>query len=100
LGILGTGGQLLVLLLFVLPGSVFQTVRTRLRGPVPSDQDATTKVLRALAVSTLLNAVYVAVFGKDVLGPVRARSSTRSRTRSMFALSAYLRCCCCLWCLH
>jgi len=74
LGIPGTGGQLLVLLLFVLPGSVFQTVRTSLRGPIPSDQDATTKILRALAVSTLLNAVYVAVFGNAVLDPVRARS--------------------------
>ncbi|MFL6108099.1 MAG: DUF6338 family protein [Marmoricola sp.] len=74
MGIPGTGGQLLVLLLFVLPGSVFQTVRTRLRGPIPSDQDATTKILRALAVSTLLNAVYVAVFGDAVLRPVRARS--------------------------
>jgi len=72
----GTGGQLLILLLFVLPGSVYQTVRTRLRGPIPSDHDATSKVLRALAVSTGLNAVYLAVFGDALLKPLRARSLT------------------------
>jgi hypothetical protein len=73
-GIPGSGGQLLILLLFVLPGSVYQTVRTRLRGPIPSDQDATSKVLRALAVRTGLNALYLAIFGKGLLEPLRAQS--------------------------
>lgn len=70
----GTEGQLLILLLFILPGSVYQTVRTRLRGPIPSDHDATSKVLRALAVSTGLNAVYLAAFGDALLTPLQARS--------------------------
>lgn len=74
MGIPGSGGQLLILLLFVLPGSVYQTARARLRGPIPSDQDATTKVLRALAVSTGLNALYLAIFGKELLRPLRAHS--------------------------
>lgn len=70
----GTTLQLLILLLFVLPGSVYQTTRTRLRGPIPSDRDVTSKVLRALAVSTLLNSVYLAVLGDELLEPARARS--------------------------
>lgn len=76
MGIPGTGGQLLILLLFVLPGTVYQTVRSRLRGPIPSDNDATGKILRALTVSTLLNAFYLSIFGTGVLKPLRAKSMT------------------------
>lgn len=70
----GTGGQLLIVLLFVMPGSVYQTVRSRLWGPIPSDHDAASKVLRALGVSAGLNAMYLAVFGDGLLKPLRARS--------------------------
>lgn len=74
MGIPGTGGQLLVLVLFILPGSVFQASRSRLRGPNPADQDATTKILRALAVSTGLNALYLALLGDKLLKPLQSRS--------------------------
>jgi hypothetical protein len=70
----GTGGELLIVLLFVMPGSVYQTVRSRLRGPIPSDHDAASKLLRALGVSAGLNAVYLAVFGDGLLKPLRAQS--------------------------
>lgn len=90
MGIPGSGGQLLILLLFVLPGSVYQTVRTRLRGPIPSDQDATTKVLRALAVSTGLNALYLAIFGRGLLSAcaLTSRAGEGRRFTSRWPLGA------------
>src|SRR4051794_1332931 len=74
MGVPGTSGQLVILLLFILPGSVYQVTRSRLRGPNPADQDATSKILRALAVSTLLNTIYVIALGDSLLGPLRAGS--------------------------
>jgi hypothetical protein len=62
----GTGAQLLILLLFVIPGSVFQAARSRFRGPSPADQDATNRVLRAIAVSALLNAAYLFLLGPQL----------------------------------
>jgi hypothetical protein len=88
----GSGWQLLILLLFVLPGSVYQTVRTRLRGPIPSDSDTSSKILRALAVSTALNAIYLAIFGEGLLELAQARSlpeveqSTGLRQAGLWAL--------------
>ena len=73
-----TSGQLLVLLLFVMPGSVYQTVRTRLRGPIPADHDAASKILRALAVSTGLNAVYLTLFGSAVIAPFKRQTTVVS----------------------
>ncbi|MGL4299531.1 MAG: DUF6338 family protein [Candidatus Neomicrothrix subdominans] len=55
--------QLFVVLLFVLPGSVYQFVRTRLRGPAPDDASAVNRVLRALGVSALLVSLYAAIAG-------------------------------------
>jgi hypothetical protein len=65
-GIPGTGPQLLILLLFVIPGSVYQVTRSRLRGPTPADRDATSRILRAIAVSTLLAAIYLILFGPEL----------------------------------
>ncbi|QMU72926.1 DUF6338 family protein [Streptacidiphilus sp. P02-A3a] len=62
-----TQAQLLIVLMFVLPGAVFQAARSRLRGPTPSDQNATTLILRALSVSTFLNALYLALFGSALV---------------------------------
>jgi hypothetical protein len=82
----GTGFQLVMLLLFVLPGSVYQFVRSRLRGPHPDDSSATNRVLRALAVSAGLVTVYAIAAGAAVLEQVAevqqpdaaaARSSVR-----------------------
>jgi hypothetical protein len=58
-----SGSQLLIVLLFIIPGSVFQACRGRLRGPSPADRDATSRIVRAIAVSTLLNAAYLAALG-------------------------------------
>jgi hypothetical protein len=63
----GTAFQLLMLLLFVLPGSVYQFVRTRLRGPERDDFSALNRSLRALGVSTLLVAIYAVIVGGQLL---------------------------------
>lgn len=55
--------QLLILILFVVPGVVFQATRSRLRGPTPDDLDASGRVLRALGTSAALAVVYVLIFG-------------------------------------
>lgn len=65
-----SGAQLLIILLFIIPGSVFQAVRVRLRGPTPADRDVSGRIVRALAVSALLNALYLAVLGGDAVNSV------------------------------
>jgi Family of unknown function (DUF6338) len=59
--------QLVILLLFALPGIVYQAVRDHLQGPLPSEQDTGNRVLRAIAVSVALDAVYVTVAGPQLL---------------------------------
>ncbi len=58
----GSGLQLLVLLAFVIPGSVYQAVKTRLQGPRP-DEDAGDRVLRAVALSAGFASAYAIAFG-------------------------------------
>lgn len=55
--------QLLILILFIVPGVVFQATRSRLRGPTPDDLDASGRVLRALGTSAFLAVVYVLILG-------------------------------------
>jgi hypothetical protein len=62
-----TTAQLLLALLFVVPGSVYQAARSRLRGPTPDDSNVSMRVLRALAVSAFLDAVYIAVLGPTLV---------------------------------
>lgn len=62
--------QLLIALLFVVPGSVYQAVRQRLRGPAPDDLNFSNKLFRAIGVSTALMAIYLAVAGKQLIGLV------------------------------
>ena len=59
--------QLLIVVTFVLPGIVYQTMRSRLRGPTPDQLDATSRILRATAVSTFLALVHLVVFGSSLL---------------------------------
>jgi hypothetical protein len=63
--------QLIILLLFVLPGTVYQFFRARLRGPRPDDSSATNRVLRALAVSAALATIYAYAFGRPILEQLR-----------------------------
>lgn len=68
-----SASQLFIALLFVIPGSVYQAVRQRLRGPAPDDLSFSNKLFRALGVSAALNAIYFALAGKHLLRLVVAR---------------------------
>lgn len=69
----GSATQFLIALGFVVPGSVYQAVRQRLRGPAPDDLNFSNKLFRALGVSAALNALYLAFAGKHLLRLVVAR---------------------------
>jgi hypothetical protein len=58
-----TVGQVMLLVLFVLPGAAYQFLRERWRGPVPGETDVGQRVLRAVTASIALNGVYVVVAG-------------------------------------
>lgn len=55
--------QVLIALILLLPGSVYQVARSRFRGPTPDDASATNRVLRALGFSAGLDALYLILFG-------------------------------------
>lgn len=83
-----TGVGLLIAVLFVVPGSVYQFVRSRLRGPAPDDASATNRVLRALAVSAFLATVYAATAGPHLVTLAR---DSRARTTPYDQLLAHGR---------
>ncbi len=55
--------QLTILLVLVLPGVVYQSVRERLRGMLPSEREPQNRLMRAIAVGTLLDGLYLLVAG-------------------------------------
>jgi hypothetical protein len=59
--------QLALLVLLVLPGITYQFLRERWRGPAPGERDLGERVLRAVAVSVFLDAVYLVVAGPELL---------------------------------
>jgi hypothetical protein len=59
--------QLAILVLFVLPGIVYQTVRARFAGEAPQNRDTTNKILRALAASVVLVSVYLVLLGPRIV---------------------------------
>ncbi|MGH3936424.1 MAG: DUF6338 family protein [Pseudonocardiaceae bacterium] len=59
--------QVTLLVLFVLPGVTYQFLRERWRGPTPEQRDLGERVLRAIAASILLDALYLVVAGPELL---------------------------------
>jgi hypothetical protein len=59
--------QLVMVLAFLVPGSVYQFVRARLRGPAPDDSSSLNRVLRALTFSAGLVTSYALLGGRPVL---------------------------------
>ncbi|WP_404385014.1 DUF6338 family protein [Knoellia locipacati] len=58
-----TVSELLLLLLFVVPGFVYQAVRISVRGRLPLDVDLSTRLVRAIVSSAVFGLVYLVVFG-------------------------------------
>lgn len=59
--------QLLLLLLFVVPGFVFQAVRISVRGRLPLDIELSTRIVRAIVSSGIFALVYLAVIGQPLV---------------------------------
>jgi hypothetical protein len=59
----GTLPQLVILILFVIPGSVYQATRAWLVGELPQDADMSRRLLRAITASAALHALYLVAFG-------------------------------------
>lgn len=73
-GVAGTPStiqQVVLLVLFVLPGISYQFVRERMRGPVPGERDLGQRVLRALTASIVLDAVYLIAAGPQLVHLIR-----------------------------
>jgi hypothetical protein len=63
--------QIVLLVLFVLPGVSYQFVRERMRGPVPGERDLSERVLRALTASIALDAFYLIAAGPALVHLIR-----------------------------
>lgn len=59
--------QVVLAVLFVLPGMTYQFLRERWRGPVPGEHDLPERVLRAVVASICLDAVYALVAGPQLV---------------------------------
>jgi hypothetical protein len=55
--------QVLVILVVVVPGFVYQIVRRRVRGPHPDERDVTIRILRAIASSAIFALIYAGILG-------------------------------------
>ena len=63
--------QLVLLVLFILPGISYQFVRERMRGPVPGERDLSERMLRALTASIVLNAIYLIAAGPQIVHMIK-----------------------------
>jgi hypothetical protein len=62
-----TAYGLAVLLILVIPGTVYAAVRTTVAGRGPHDSEITTRILWAILASAVFVAVYLLAFGEDLL---------------------------------
>jgi hypothetical protein len=79
---------LIVALLFILPGTVYQIVRTSLRGPSADHGDSTGRLSRAVAASVVLVGIYIIAFGPTLVHLVRGKlhnaySGVEAHTRAI-----------------
>ncbi len=59
--------ELLLLLLFVVPGFVYQAVRISVRGRLPFDLELSTRIVRAIVTSGIFGLVYVVLLGDELV---------------------------------
>ncbi len=63
--------QVALLVLFVLPGVTYQFLREYWRGPVPGERKLGERVLRAVAASVVLDALYLVALGPQLVALTR-----------------------------
>ncbi|MGI3225060.1 DUF6338 family protein [Streptomyces sp. GTA36] len=88
--------QLALLVLVVLPGVIYQFLRERFRGPVPSERDLGERVLRALAASVVLDSLYLLLAGPHLVALFRGSGwgweglTERPRLTALLALALFV----------
>lgn len=65
--------QLLLLLLFVVPGFVYQAVRISVRGRLPLDIELSTRIVRAIVSSGIFALVYLVILGEHLIDAAQGR---------------------------
>lgn len=82
--------QILVTLVLVVPGFVFQAVRIRLRGRTPGDTEIATRILSAIVVSTVFALLYIFLLGSIVVEPdqLQAEAVQSPRWYALLGLAA------------
>lgn len=63
----GSVTQLLIVLVFVVPGFVYQSVRISLRGRLQFDLELPTRIVRAIVSSGIFALVYLVCFGQTLV---------------------------------
>lgn len=63
-----TAEQVAIVLVMLLPGVCYQAVRERLRGLLPAEKEPGNRLVRAVAVSAVLDSVYAVVAGPWLVG--------------------------------
>jgi hypothetical protein len=58
---------LLIFLLFVVPGFVYQAVRISVRGRLPFDLELSTRIVRAIVTSGIFGLVYCIILGNELV---------------------------------
>lgn len=85
-----TWGQLGLFVAAILPGFVFQGVRARICGDAKQNADLSTRLTRALAISVLLDCLYLLAFGASLARSFGATSGSLSRSTDPRALALLL----------
>lgn len=82
--------QVLVTLVLVVPGFVFQGVRIRLRGRTPGDTELATRILSAIVVSTVFSLGYIFALGSRIVQPKVLQDDVldHPRTYALLGLAA------------
>jgi hypothetical protein len=73
--------QALTVLAVIVPGFVYQGVRSRLRGPAPGDLDLGLRLIRSLAASGLFALIYIAALGTWVIDQARTPAGALDNPR-------------------
>ncbi|GHE83375.1 hypothetical protein GCM10017786_13070 [Amycolatopsis deserti] len=82
-----TSYQLLTIVALLLPGVVFGSTLQRLRGPTPEDKDASTKILRAIAVGAGFDVIYALILGPLIVDLAKPTPGSANGILSAFARS-------------
>ena len=86
----GTVGQILAVILLILPGFVFSTVLRVRQGPTPADGDFGQRVLTSIVVGAVLDAVYVLIGGHHITSVLTRHQSWTQHPRELAILGVAL----------